>query len=383
MRSLSFILIFATLTLLPILQMITHAVSVVPISENRALAPRPSLTTAVAHFPRDVNTWFNDHFGLRPMLIRLKTQIDYSLFGASDRVLVGKDNWLFYRSTVNVEEPVIESLLGDGLEAKVVAGVRAFSDALEAAGIHTVLVVNMMSDRLYGDKLPQTAVRRPAHPKIDDLTDKLRALPNVRFIDSFAILTEAMQSQQVFYKTDFHWTDVGAFPVAKAMVDLMSKVEGHPQSAWRHPLEVEIKPVSGGIAAFMPLFLPPSEMAPTVKPTYSWPSGFKQSIDQGIFEFVTIANPSESGLLPSAVFVGDSFLDGMMRAGLTAAFVEIARVRWKNDTKLSAIAEAIPSNSHWLVVQFIEVNQTAMNAFADADDVAKAIDIVKRRKSAE
>ena len=102
MRTPTFILLFAALLFLPLVQMLTGVIPVAPVSENRSLAPAPGLATPLARIPHVANEWFNDHFGLRPLLIRLKTQIDYSVFKTSDRVLVGSDGWLFYRGALKI-----------------------------------------------------------------------------------------------------------------------------------------------------------------------------------------------------------------------------------------------------------------------------------------
>lgn len=372
-----FILVFAALIFLPLAQMLTGVIPVTPVSENRALAPAPGPATPLERLPRAANDWFNDHFGLRPLLIRLKTQVDYSLFGTSDRVLVGSDGWLFYRSTVNVEAPAVEKLLSGADEQRIVRGMREFSDALSENGIRTVLIINMMSDRFYADKLPPRATRRPAHPRIDDLIDQVRTLPHIQFIDSFAILQAAQKQRPVFHKTDFHWNDPAAFPVAKATVDAISAGEGLSKSVWSHPLEIELLRSSGGIAAFMPLLWPPYEDALQVKPTYKWGEGIKQSSND-VFESLG-TTVGEQGLLPSTVLVGDSFLDGMGRAGLYSSFRSFARMRWKNDTTLSDIAANLPADARWCIIEFIEVNMTALGVFADLDDVAKAVAIIRQR----
>ncbi|QDM22995.1 hypothetical protein FIU28_18930 [Tardiphaga sp. vice154] len=380
MRTRAFILSFAVLLFLPLFQMLTGVIPVTQVSENRSLAPAPSMVTPLARIPHVANEWFNDHFGLRPLLIRLKTQIDYSVFKTSDRVMIGSDGWLFYRSTVNIEPVAVEKMLAGPNEERIVRGMREFSDALNASGIHTILTVNMMSDRFYADKLPTAALRRPAHPRIDDLVDKLRKLPNVEYIDSFAILKAAKATMQIFHKTDFHWNDPAAFLVAKASVDAISAREGLLRSAWSHPLEIDLVPLSGGIASFMPLFLPPSEKALMVKPNYKWGPDLKQGSNIGIFESTTTTAPGAQGFLPPAVFIGDSFLDGMVRAGLQSPFVSTARLRWKNDSKLSTIAANLPAGTRWCLIEFIEVNMAAMGAFSDLDDVAKAVEILKTRQ---
>ncbi|MGH2198802.1 hypothetical protein ACQ1Z2_14755, partial [Enterococcus faecalis] len=90
-------------------------------------AKRPDLSKGIEHFPRLANEWFNDHFGLRALLIKLKTQIDFSVFGTSDKVVVGRNGWLFYRAVISKEEPLVERLLSQGLEDRIVNGVRNFT----------------------------------------------------------------------------------------------------------------------------------------------------------------------------------------------------------------------------------------------------------------
>jgi hypothetical protein len=380
MPSRIFIALFGLLALLPGLQMMTNIVPVTKVEENRTLALWPNLAMPLARIPRAANEWFNDHFGLRPLLIRLKTQVDYSVFRTSDRVLVGRDGWLFYRSTVNVEEPLVESLLTPGKQAEIVTGMRRFTEALEKAGIRSFLVINMMSDRFYGDKLPASAAHRRAVPRIDELVDKLRALPSISYIDSMLILRGEMQQRQVFHFTDFHWNDPGAFPVAKAVADDVSRANGLPKSVWTHPLEIERLRNSGGIAMFMPLFVPPTEMAMMVKPTFTPPPGTVNSFNVGVFEHVTTAPPA-AGFLPPAVFIGDSFLDGMFRSGLQSRFSGSARARWKPGLKLSDIVSQMPGDVRWFIIQFIEINQSALDAFADAGDISKAVELLAQRRS--
>ena len=66
---------------------------------------------------------------------------------------------------------------------------------------------------------------------------------------------------------------------------------------------------------------------------------------------MTAAAAGTVGYLPSALFVGGSFLDGMIRSGLQAAFVAIARVRWKPDLKLSVVARDLPDGVRWCIIQ--------------------------------
>lgn len=379
MWRLAFVAVFFGLTLLPGLQMLTGALSIAPVDENRTLAPPVTAGTSFDAVPRVADRWFADHFGLRSLLIRLKTQVDFTVFGMSDRVLVGHDGQLFYRSVVNVEEPAMDQVLAVK-EAAALAGIGRVTRALKDAGIDTAFVVNMMSDRFYPELLPKVAVPRPLQPRIDDFIARLRALPDVNYIDSEAILRHAMQTRRVFHRTDFHWNDPAAFDVARALVDRISAGEGRPSSAWTHSLKIGTQRISGAIAMFMPLFVPPTEDALTVEQSWDWPAGFSQSVNQGLFEYSTAS--TDARLLSPTVFVGDSFLDGMQRSGLVADFVETHRIRWKPDLKVSEIVASLPSDTRWLTFEFIEVSQTALNAFADANDVEAAVKLLRARQRA-
>jgi len=110
-----------------------------------------------------------------------------------------------------------------------------------------------MSNRFYSDLLPPNVIRRPPHPRIDELSERLSRLPNLYFVDAIPILRHAQASRRIYHKTDFHWNDAAAFDVAKVFVDEMSQVDGH-DSPWNHHLQIDHKRISGGIALFMPLF---------------------------------------------------------------------------------------------------------------------------------
>jgi hypothetical protein len=164
------------------------------------------------------------------------------------------------------------------------------------------------------------------------------------------------------------------------MVDAMSAAEGLPQSVWKHRLEIGTESLSGGVARFMPLLHPPTEVALNVKPNWVWPAGFTSLRGKPPFEDVSRTTAGTTGLLKPVLFVGDSYLDGMMRCGLQAYFVETHRIRWSNGLSLETITAAIPPDTRWLTVQFVEVSQTAIGAFADPAAVTRAIQLLHAQR---
>ncbi len=372
----AFIAAFIGLLLLPLAQMATGALPMPPLDENRRLSPPPGPDTPWHRVPHVAERWFADHFGLRPLLVRAKAQLDWSLFGRNDRVLVGRDGQLFYRSTVNVEPPVIERMVTERGEA-MAANMARFAEALHRADIGLVAMSNLMSDRFYPELLPDEALRRPAEPAIDRLLARFAATPHVTWVDATAIQRRAMAERRIFHRTDFHWNDPAAHDVAKAIVDAIAAAEGVP-SPWKHPLLVETRRFRGGVASFMPLFVPPSEQGLFTKQNWDWPAGMEVG-PAPPFE-VRFRFPPAPGRLPPMLLVGDSFSDAFSRNGMDVHFDGTWRLRWRaTGMPLSEIAAAIPPEARWMVFQFIEVQMAALNALADDADVARAVAILDAR----
>ena len=69
-------------------------------NENRTLAARPTLKAIYdksQNYGQQFEQWFNDHFYSREKIIRFHDYIQRSITKrGNDKVLIGKDNWLFY-----------------------------------------------------------------------------------------------------------------------------------------------------------------------------------------------------------------------------------------------------------------------------------------------
>ncbi len=374
----SFLLIFAGLVFAPLGQMATRLLPEKPLIENRVLAAWPKNVDVSHRFVRGVSDWFNDNFGLRALLIRIKTQIDYSLFKTSDRVHIGHSGWMFYRSVVDVERPNVENYLTVNSDA-VRAGVVALSEAFQRHGIQTMFVINEMADRFYPEMVPGSALPAKENPRIRQLGRSLASVDSLSVIDATSILMEAAKTRQVFHKTDFHWNDTGAFEVAQRIVALASAAEGRPASAWKHPLAISTQWFSGGIATFMPLLRSPQEEMLLVKPDWPTPPDFRQDTARGIFEFSTHFPKTGPSLLKPLTILGDSFTDGFTRAGIYLYFSDMYRVRWNQIPKLSAFASELPLETRHVVIQMIEVQLGGLMAFADKADIALAVKTIDER----
>jgi hypothetical protein len=352
----SFLALFLLLLLLPGLQMATGAVRIAPLDENRDRASFPA-AAALRHpasYVAGVLAWFDDHYGFRDFLIRTKTQVDYSVFGASDRLHIGRDGFLFYRSIIDTSEVQVEALTDEQLDR----GVQTFArlrDWCSARGIHLVVQTQQLKDKFYPEELPREAQFARKRHRFDDFRAKLAALPGITYLDTTPQLMALKQLQPIYHKTDFHWNDPAAFVAAERLVNTIAAREGQALPFWTPKLRIVKRPLSGGQALFMPLFRPPTEMALFVDPDWD-DSAILWNAHVPPFEWEGSArNPGQRRLLPPTVVFGDSFVGGMRQSGLVSHFADFRYARLYGPT-FEDVQRALPPDTKYLVVEFIEVS---------------------------
>jgi hypothetical protein len=265
---------------------------------------------------------------------------------------------------MDVEKPQIELTLRTDADA-VIEGTRQLATALAARGVKLVIMVAPMKDVYYSAHLPNTAKKLPDPRQVELLQDRFRAMKEIIFLDSESILKETAKHRTVFHKTDFHWNDPAAFDVARSLVNELGKYEGKANPVWTHQLEIEKKSFSGGEAAFMPIFFPPKELGLFVKQNWVAPA-FDYKEKNAPFEWIyEIKAPSGRELSPITV-VGDSFFDGMTRSGIGVYFRKIYKARWA-DISVSKLVDNLPSDSKYLLLEFIEVSNGAFSELMSAN----------------
>ena len=103
---------FAIILATPFLQEHLHLYKYRPLTENRLKIPRPTnwrtLFETGTPFAKKYEEYFNDNYGMRDLLIRTKNSLDYRLFRKSEKIVIGPDNWLFYRNVIEDMEILLE-----------------------------------------------------------------------------------------------------------------------------------------------------------------------------------------------------------------------------------------------------------------------------------
>ena len=164
---------FFSILMLPMLQQAIGIFPEQPVNENRRLAAPPRVADGFAKFTEQAQKWYEDHFGFRSFLIRLKTQIDFSIFGSSDRVHVGKDGWLFYRAVIDRRRFKSHAFDLDSA-GRVARNVGRLNAALRQNGIALILTWNLLADRFVPKALlPNSFPKLPDSPDVQPLLSAL------------------------------------------------------------------------------------------------------------------------------------------------------------------------------------------------------------------
>jgi hypothetical protein len=353
------ILLFFGFLLLPTINQVTGYPRIAPLEEYRKLEERPvpaaffnSEKVDLLGFTGQLNKWYSDQFGTRPLWVRLRTQALYSIFRESDQVYVGKDGWLFYRSVLDRELPAQEMIPEEGRKA-LVAKFGRLSELLNERGIRLYILPLTTKNHYYPEYLPASAGHGSAFQFYDIFVDELIADKRNRVIDSRQRLMEAKNSGlKIYHKTDFHWTDAAA-PIAMgpALAD-MAAYDGKPHlaKAWTTE-ETVMANFSGGQARALPLLRTPIEQTVGVKPTGPMTT-FDLKPDFNGFEQTGVAMPASGDLLSPIIVFGDSFFDALERAGFYTNFSAFGRGRtFKND--LIQVYRNRPVGTRFMVIEFI------------------------------
>ncbi|MTV41955.1 hypothetical protein GM676_30865 [Duganella radicis] len=297
-------------------------------------------------------------------MIRGKNELDYRLFNSSTRVYFGKDGELYGRNLIDNEMPATEQLLADPARAQAVYdGVLAFSEQLRQQGVTMLLVAPIQKQYYTRERLPSFAPQVPDDSHFMALYQRLKAAPRLHFIDVKRHLDQNRDKFPIFYKQDFHWTDLSAMVVAADVTDSIARLEGSPLR-WRHAMQPDYQPFVGSEARFAArLNLKEQVIEPQLKQTWTPRHHDTPAAANSGWEFSTDAL-DDPALLPATCMYGNSFSDGMLRAGLTEHFSQFHKL--SRTLPLTQVPALLHGQCRYLIVQVLDIQTDRWASLAPA-----------------
>lgn len=198
--------------------------------EKRPYAAFPHLQFSVKsfkEFPAGFESFFNDRFPLRVDLVALANQLKWRLLqvSGSDKVLIGKNGWLFYLDNGNAEFLKHEAMPPEKLEAFV----NMFESRrwwLARHNIKYLLVFVPCKCEMYRELVPNQYQPVRVNSMQDQLLAALKDRSSVDVIDLRKhLLSEKMRlGSPLYLETDSHWNQLGAFVAYQPLMNHLAEI---------------------------------------------------------------------------------------------------------------------------------------------------------------
>ena len=187
-------------------------------SDNRELAEKPMFSVEnYGEFSSQYEDYFNDHLPFREQLIETGAMTDFLLFkSSSDRVISGKDGWLFY-SVKYDGDPMADYTGSNPISGVEMDAIARKCDELDRymkeRGGEFILFIAPNKERVYSEYMPEKYGLPAENDNISRLVKYLKKHTDVKVVcclDELAAVKEKI-SEPLYYKTDTHWNQIGAY----------------------------------------------------------------------------------------------------------------------------------------------------------------------------
>lgn len=172
----------------------------VSVNEKRTLASVPEVSVKNilnGSFESDTETYLTDHFPLRDGLTAINSYISlYTGRNGVNGIYKGRDGYL-------IDAPVKEE------RKKTDKNIEAMMDFTEKSGIPSTLMIVPSKGYIMSDKLPENHMEYRDGEIIDYIHKKTEAV--IGYVDVEGLFLKDKDEVQLYYKTDHHWTENGAY----------------------------------------------------------------------------------------------------------------------------------------------------------------------------
>jgi hypothetical protein len=195
-------------------------------AENRDLARFPKLEgtwQSVLNWPNGLDEWFQDHFGFRSTLVRWYGESRYYGLHVSPsaQVVRGKEGWLYYAEDAGLDDYTNEDPLPPGEIENWRQTILRARDWCRAHGIAYVFTIPPDKPVIYPEYFDDTVLQLSPVSRADQVFTA--TLDTGVVIDVRQALLADKSRERLFYKTDTHWNERGAFLAYQQIIDAVHR----------------------------------------------------------------------------------------------------------------------------------------------------------------
>ena len=196
--------------------------------ENRKLAPLAKFFVngrVNNAFGRQFDEWFKDRFTGRDKVIDLYNAFQNIVNKKFERrgIVIGKDDWMFHGRISNFKGT--DTFSESELE-KMSYNLRRLKHFCDENGIKLYVMVSPYKHHVYPELYSDRVKRSSDVDRMDRIEQYFSdRLPDVNFLYlKDALLSEKEKTDEwLYFKTDHHWTDRGAYAGYKALMKMIQK----------------------------------------------------------------------------------------------------------------------------------------------------------------
>src|SRR5215468_6779654 len=183
--------------------------------EKRRLTPPPvsRLSQPIeVSYTGAFESWWNDSFGFRRSLVVAYSRALLSLgVSSTPSVIVGKSGWLFFAgdealASYRAVQPLTEAELTRWQQR-----MERRQAWLAERGVRFLVVIAPNKEPIYPEYMPARLNRVRETTRLDQIVSHMRERSSVTIVDPRAALRSAKAGGTVYFRTDTHWNDAGAW----------------------------------------------------------------------------------------------------------------------------------------------------------------------------
>lgn len=272
--------------------------------------------------PKNIEAYYNDNFGFRKSIIHLNNIIKMKIgVSPTSKVIIGKSGWLYYSGGTILNDYIGILHYDDIQKKKYFEMLKNRAEWLKSKGIRYLFVIAPNAQSVYPEYVPGWLVKCNSKTKLDSLLDYFHEKDQIDYIDlRSAILSAKKKSTyDVYYHTDTHWNDIGAFHAYSAIIDKLINLKLTNIVRMKyHDYDISNKSTStGDLAQMIGTGIIPSETVPYMN--LKREKGY-HLVDLDAFYLVKInkygdikITENRNKKLLKAVIFRDSFTDGLFQ----------------------------------------------------------------------
>jgi hypothetical protein len=320
-------LFFFLFILLSLGQAIHPIIQINPIDEKRELAklPHGNIITNIREdraFPQKLENFVSDHFPIRDALIRVQNEVYYRAFNHAKEVIIGRDGWLSDKEVLNNQLPQLNKISDSDIEYSI-KQIKKLQEYLDKNGTKLLIVVVPMKATVYSDRFQGISQTLPTPSGLDKFQLAL-GKNDISYLDLKSEFLEIRNISQLYYKTDVHWSTLGAAVAAERIVQYLSDLYG-VTSPWQGNLQMSEEEFVGSDSKSIPMLSEISERVPVL----SVPKTFNKSFFDYTYPSPVLRHVgTNKGLakLPQMIMFGNSFMLSYPSVGFHDYFSTSTRV---------------------------------------------------------